>query len=266
MCAEAMLRAKLKNIERSLGVKVLWEDPQEEWDLHIFGYKKIKDKAPVIYINDEGQVAASLMDFSLTPSWSKEYPTPFSTYNARLNRPKRKDKKLLRDEKGELIFEYIYEIPTWRDSFKNRRCLIPLSEAVESCYRGEYAGSIVGFKAPDDLMFVGGLWDRWEDKSTGEVKDSFTLITLFPTERVYEAGHHRLVYVPKPEFYLEWLNPKSSYRKVYSNVIPMRWDIPFEVEEKRKMKAGWEKRTPELEEWIVPADELPDYMLSEENS
>src|SRR5690606_26241174 len=99
-----------------------------------------------LHMNDDGEVICSMMDFSLTPSWSKEYPAAFSTYNARLNRPKtkkipgKKSSEPLQDKAGQFVFEYIYEMPTWREPFKQRRCLVPVSEFVESCYRGEYAG------------------------------------------------------------------------------------------------------------------------------
>lgn len=197
------------------------------------------DEAPVIRQNEAGELEIKMMKFSLCPSWSKEFPTKFSTYNARMER----------ENKGKL--ERIYQAPTWKESFvKGQTCIVPLNAAVESSYFGLSAGKMIQFLREDgETYYVAGLWSTWINKETGETEDTFTLITDDPYEFFFLHGHDRSIFVINESAHLEWMKNKSMtaeqrFNFLRKNRISLKWT----VETDREMKSGWEKKAPSKEE------------------
>lgn len=175
--------------------------------------------APVIVLRDDALTAVP-MKFSLLPRWSKEPKVKFATHNARI--------------------ESIAEKPTWRDSFKKRHCVIPMTSFIEPIYEGPEAGHMVSFHKPDsDWLMAAGIWDEWTDKESGEVIESFSIITSTPLPFVEKTGHDR-----SPVF----LGAKAAKQWLEANTGDAEWLLS--VAEKpaialtrfRPMKAGWEKR------------------------
>lgn len=206
--------------------------------MRVQGYLKT-DEAPVIRLNALGELELTMMKFSLCPSWSKEFPTRFTTYNARMER----------ENNGRL--EKIYEVPTWKESFiKGQTCLVPLNAAIESSYFGLSAGKMIQFTQKDkSVYFVAGLWATWLNKETGELIESFTLITDDPYEFFFQHGHDRSIFVIDESAYQEWLThrqlkPIDRFQLLRNNRINLDWSVVID----REMKPGWEKRAPKPDE------------------
>jgi putative SOS response-associated peptidase YedK len=72
---------------------------------------------------------------------------------------------------------------TFREAMKSRRCLVPADffyewQKIDGKRKQPYA---IGMK--DGTMFAfAGLWERWKDKSSGNVLETFTVITTDPNE------------------------------------------------------------------------------------
>ncbi len=175
------------------------------WDTHVFPYAK----APVITKYNK-QNSLRLMSYSLVPSWSKTAKPKFTTYNARLDRPAKEGDRL----------ELIYETPTWRLPFRSQRCIVPISGFFESCREGSHAGNIVKFSNQDesDLLLAAGVYDRWTDHSTGEVIDSFAILTDDPVPFILEVGHDR-----QPVF----LNIDNAYKWLDHTTLPFKLAYDF---------------------------------------
>lgn len=169
------------------------------WDKHVFPYAK----APVI-TKYNNQNSLRLMSYSMVPYWSKTAKPKFITYNARLDRPSKQADKL----------ELIYETPTWRLPFRSQRCIVPISGFFESCREGSHAGNIVKFSNQDesDLLLAAGVYDRWTDHSTGEIIDSFAILTDDPVPFILEVGHDR-----QPVF----LNLDNAYKWLDHSALPV---------------------------------------------
>lgn len=216
---------------------ILQESGNQAIDLRPQGFLKT-NLAPVIFQNSHQQLEIKMMNFSFCPSWSKEFPVKFTTYNARMERPhpKIKDKT-----------EYIYEVPTWKEAFiKGQTCLVPMTSAIESSYFGKSAGKMIGFHQKNsDVFFVAGLYNEWVNKTSGEIHDTFTLITDNPYRFFFEHGHDRSVFVINPDVNLIWLTdkkmtPQERFQFLRQNRVSLEWDVTVE----REMKSGWEKRAP----------------------
>jgi putative SOS response-associated peptidase YedK len=54
------------------------------------------------------------------------------------------------------------------------------------------------------LFSFGGIWDRWKDHDTGQIIESFAMITCAPNATM-EAFHDRIPLVIGPRDYDQWL-------------------------------------------------------------
>lgn len=237
MCAQFILKTEANELAKRFGITI--PEPTK-FDLRARGFIKT-DLAPVI-IEKNGILQVKEMMFSLCPSWSKEFPCKWSTYNARMERP---------NPKNPGKPEFIYEVPTWRESFNSgKTCLVPMNSAIESSYFGSQAGNIIRLKTKEEeLFFVAGLWSEWIDKVTGEVKETFTLLTDDPYKFFFDCGHDRSVFVIDEKKYEEWLRnknfiPKDRFNFLRNNRTSLDWDVSVD----RPMAKGWEKKKPTTEE------------------
>ena len=144
-----------------------------------------------------------LARWGLVPHWSKESKTKYSTINARA--------------------ETVAEKPTYRDSFKRRRCLIPATGFYEWTRDGKQ-------KIPQHIQLTGGglfafagLWDRWEKQ--GETFDSCSIIVTDANEAVRPV-HDRMPVILNHAYYNAWLNPTHSNRaQLQSMLVPYAGSI-----------------------------------------
>lgn len=183
-----------------------------------------RSRAPVVRSEDKKNVL-TLMMFSLIPRWSDTSRPKFATHNARL--------------------DAIDVKPTWRDAFKKRHCLVPISEFYEAIYTGEHAGHMVAFESPDAKkpIWAAGIWEEWTDKETGEIIESFSIITSEPTRFVKKIGHDRSPLFLAEGPAQEWLElPAEESQEFVGFLKNNRIEPELTVRRDRPMKPGWEKR------------------------
>ena len=120
-------------------------------------------------IADEAPDTLQFFRWGLIPSWAKDPSIGNRMFNARA--------------------ETITEKPSFRNSFRRRRCLVPATGFYEwRTEPGTKKKIPVHFtlKSGEPFCFA-GLWDEWVS-GDGEVVRSFTIITTTPNELV--AGVH----------------------------------------------------------------------------
>ena len=227
MCAQYTIKIKSKTLSEMFRAKL--ETEMDTENRRVMPYQT----APVV-LERNGKRVMREFQFSLVPSWSKEKRVKFATHNARL---------LSFDEKAKKVVP-IYEKPTWRGPFVTRHCLVPMSDFIEPIYSGDFAGNMVRFEPSSHALLVAaGLWEEWTSKETGEVVDSFTVITHDPVPFVEKIGHDR-----SPVFLSEadadtWLNPPTKDPKeLVKFLMDRQLNPPLVVDKERALKAGWEKR------------------------
>lgn len=142
--------------------------------------------------------------------------------------------------------ESVAEKPTWKRPFESRRALIPITRFIEPIYTGSFAGNMVQFHDPkDSTLFAAGIWDEWTDKQSGEVLESFSIITGEPPAFVAKIGHDRCPLFLKRDIADEWLEPtKKSAESLIKLLRGNIAKLELEVEVDRPMRPGWEKRIP----------------------
>src|SRR5258708_36373423 len=94
--------------------------------------------------------------------------------------------------------------PFFREPFKKKRCLIPISGYYEwEDTRGGKQPHY--FTAATGLLTVAGLWDEWKNRDTGERIKSCAMIITEPNEFVAE-GHDRMPVLLQPDQFDHWLS------------------------------------------------------------
>lgn len=97
--------------------------------------------------------------WGLIPHWSKTPRLAYSTNNARS--------------------EELAQKPTFRDAWKlGQRCIIPATSFDEPCWE---TGKNIWWRfwrADGAPWGLAGLWNRWVDRATGEVVESYTMLTV----------------------------------------------------------------------------------------
>lgn len=171
----------------------------------------------LVLLKNEDSLSLKEMSFSLVPSWSKSKKVSFATHNARV--------------------ETIAEKDTWRIPFLTRRCLVPLNSFIEPIYENEFAGNMVKFsEANGNVLFAGGLWDQWMDKQTGELLESFTIITRAPLKYIEEKGHDRSPIFLAEEAFSDWLNPSWKEKQLLELLHAQKDDKEWRAEIDRPLK------------------------------
>mgnify|MGYP005640645477 FL=1 len=123
------------------------------------------------------------MKWGLIPSWSKEINMGNKLINARS--------------------ETLHEKPSFRESFKNKRCLIPADGFIE--WKGKHP-YYIRLKTQGLLAFA-GLWSTW-DSGDGPL-NTYTIITT-EANKTLSPLHSRMPVILHPENYEKWLNAESK--------------------------------------------------------
>jgi putative SOS response-associated peptidase YedK len=179
MCGRYTLHLKrLAALRRVLGVeRSAYEDNGHEVWSPRYNAAPGQD-LPVIRVA-QGDRVLSAVSWGLLPAWSRAGPPEGSSKARRAPRP------------INARVETIETLPSFRDPFARRRCVVPVTGYFE--WRATPAGAA---KEPlwihprhtdlDDeppVMALAGIWDRFTSED-GEVLDSFAIVTTAASERL----------------------------------------------------------------------------------
>jgi putative SOS response-associated peptidase YedK len=147
----------------------------------------ITPRNPVAVVMEKGQRKIVTMRWGLVPHWAKDETIGNKLINARS--------------------ETVTEKPSFKDSFKKRRCLI----IADGFY--EWQGSGLAKKPfficmKDDTPFgMAGLYDVWTNPA-GEKVTTCTIITTEANE-IMKPIHHRMPVILEPKNYDVWLDAEK---------------------------------------------------------
>jgi putative SOS response-associated peptidase YedK len=147
----------------------------------------------VLSLGDFGRgLEARLLTWGLIPSWSTDGK---GFINARA--------------------ETLEEKPSFSESFRLRRCLIPADGFFEWKRTGREKRPFY-FQVDDEMPFAfAGIWDTWSNR--GDVVASCAIITTAANELVGEL-HDRMPAMLLDEFHDAWLDP-SADRTVLTEML-----------------------------------------------
>ena len=154
--------------------------------------------SPVV-IAPDGNREIEMMRWGLIPSWVKDLKKQSPLINARA--------------------ETITEKPSFRSSFKSRRCLVPATGFYEWSQVGKGNGKAPYwiYKTDEGLFAFAGIWSEW---GVGEdLIRSFSIITTGANDKL-KALHHRMPVILDPEDYSRWLDPAQNDPVSLLNAYP----------------------------------------------
>jgi putative SOS response-associated peptidase YedK len=148
--------------------------------------------APIVRQAHDGGFEVALLRWGLIPFWAKDSKIGYSLINARC--------------------ETVTSKPSFREAFKRRRCLVPASGFYEWKDRaGQKYPHLI--QLPEDALFaLAGLWERWQDKQTGESVESFAILTCAANQVVAQLHDRMPVIIERKDFpaWFDLGNPNAA--------------------------------------------------------
>lgn len=147
-----------------------------------------------------------LHEWGLIPSWVKDSATANDLRSKTLN----------------AVGETVFEKPSFRKSIASQRCLLPVSGFYE--WR-----EVNGVKYPyyiqiaeQDYFSLGSLYDTWINKESGEIRNTFSIITT-AANPLMEKIHNlkkRMPLILSPEDEMKWIDPGLKTEHIKELIKP----------------------------------------------
>ncbi|NIQ03007.1 MAG: hypothetical protein GWM98_23640, partial [Nitrospinaceae bacterium] len=147
-----------------------------------------------------------VMKWGLVPPWSRDEKSGPRLINARA--------------------ETLEQKPSFRGSFKNKRCLIPADGFMEWKKNRNKIPFYITLKSGEPFAFA-GLWAEW--KGTDRTLQTFTIITT-PANALLQPLHDRMPLILAPRDYEAWLDPSTAPKDLRPLLVPFSADALRVVE------------------------------------
>lgn len=177
---------------------------------------------PIVRLDPTGARELAFAQWGLVPFWAKERAIGNRLINARA--------------------ETLAEKPSFRDSFKKRRCLIPADGFYE--WR-----KVEGGKQPYLLRLRGGapfgfagLWSSWKDRESGETLESCAIVTTRPNE-LAATVHDRMPVILPHERHATWLDTTETDPAPLSELL-----APYPADEMEAFPVSRRVNNPRIDE------------------
>ncbi len=166
---------------------------------------------PVYRIDLEGDRELVSLKWGLIPSWAKAPSIGAQMINARS--------------------ESVHRKLAFQSAFKYRRCLVPANgfyewQALPNGKRPHY----ITVQNVGVIAFA-GLWERWINKVSGEVIDSFTILTCKANDLVRKM-HERMPVILKEPDYEAWLAGSAADAQILMKPFPAEDMLTYFVSKK----------------------------------
>ena len=141
------------------------------------------------------------MKWGLIPHWAKDPAIGNSLINARS--------------------ETVSEKPSFRESFKNRRCLIPATGFFEWKAAATEKGKLPLYimVRNQDIFSFAGLWSSWKDPAHGEEILTYTILTTEPNDFM-KSYHHRMPVILPVESERDWMDEATDKERLKGMLVP----------------------------------------------
>lgn len=148
----------------------------------------------IIPIICQGSVSVEFARWGFLPTWAKaeDHQIPPGHINARL--------------------ETLAEKPSFRDAFKNQRCLIPASGYFEWLATANKKQPYYIYLRQKPLIAFAGIWSFWKT-SSGEMLRTCAVITM-ASEGPLQKFHERMPVIISPDNYALWLKGTNNQTKL----------------------------------------------------
>ena len=160
----------------------------------------------VLRMGDDEQPELVPMRWWLTPYWAKEMSAKYSMFNAKS--------------------ETVEKSPAFREPYKKRRCVVPVSGFYE--WARDNNQKLPYYLTPHEVpgMLLAGIWDRWRNKHSGDVVESFAVLTAPANEQLKFVHNRQPVMLSMGDAH-RWLDPgvePNELKALCQSWVPMELD------------------------------------------
>ena len=206
MCGRYVTVTKLKAIEKRFNARAKQPELYQPNTNISHG-----EHAPVVTGERPNEI--QFFQFGFTPSWAKKQ---FYMINARSEGDHNKeDDPKYSGEKG------IVKKPMFRKAIRSQRCLVITDCFIEGPKKERLSKPYAVYLKDGQRPFaLAGIWDTWIDPATGEIINSFAVITTTANELLQQIGHHRSPVILDPDEESAWIDPSLSLAEATSLLDP----------------------------------------------
>lgn len=157
-------------------------------------------------IANESIQSISLYQWGLVPFWTKDESAAERIRTQTLNAKA----------------ETIHQKPSFRTSIMTKRCLVLVDGFYEWREEGNRKYPYYITLTNNDDFTLAGIWDRWQNRRTGEVKDTFSIITTRANlllERIHNT-RKRMPVILRQEDETKWLEKDLDRTAIDSLLEP----------------------------------------------
>ncbi|MEE9372046.1 MAG: SOS response-associated peptidase [Saprospiraceae bacterium] len=117
---------------------------------------------------------------------------------------------------------HIKESREFRFMIRERRCLVWANCFFEGPKEEKLNKPYVVYLQGKKIFALAGIWKEWADKSTGEIKKSFAILTTYPNKLMNKhIKHHRTPVIIKEHDYYKWLNLDTHLSDIMGMLRPL---------------------------------------------
>lgn len=205
MCGRYVTVSKLKIVEKRFNAEVvspnLWRP-----NFNIGP----GTKAPVITNHSPNEIQH--FQFGFTPHWAKK---PMYVFNARSEGDGNiENDPMYSGAKG------IVQKPMFRKSIREKRCLVIADAFIEGPEKEKLSKPYAVYLQDRRPFAFAGVWDEWVNTETGELLNSFAILTTVATPVLQKIGHKRSPVILEPDQEREWISSDLPLNDVTSMLEP----------------------------------------------
>jgi putative SOS response-associated peptidase YedK len=157
--------------------------------------------------------------------------------------------------KAETVFEKV----SFKNTIHSQRCLIPAAGFYEwRCVNKEKYPYFISLRNTDFFLF-GGIYDSWRNKITGEVSNTFSIITTEANPLMAKIHNQKMrqPLIFTAETAQEWLNPNLSEKGITELMQPLN-ELHMRAHTIKKIDP---KKTDVFSDELVKAFEYPELVF-----
>ena len=169
---------------------------------------------PAVRNDESNQRELVMLRWGLVPFWAKDLAIGNRMINARS--------------------ETVTEKPSFRNAYKDRRCLILASGFYEWRKEGDVKTPYFITTADESVFAFAGLWERWSSRETDESVQTTTIITAAANDFMTTL-HHRMPIILQSDTADRWLSGDNDLIANVADITPplKAWPVDCRVNNAR---------------------------------
>ncbi|WP_406825438.1 SOS response-associated peptidase [Pedobacter sp. KACC 23697] len=133
---------------------------------------------------------------------------------------------------------------TFKNLIMSSRCLILDAGFYERETQGNERVEWKITPVENEFFYKAGLWTTWKDRLSGEITESFTMITCDPGEHSFAKIHDRMPIIMNQAERRLWMNPNATKEQLLALLKPCSEDVYKVMEHQRKPITGKGRQSP----------------------